>query len=146
MQEEAGQTRGFGERNAAKNEQVLTDGAGTQTGQNYNQSCNKKTRIARYLGESAGWGGAASYCGVNASNQSRERTFRGAAMNNGALCPAKCLQHHPAAAALQPPVSASLGTRGVFPVGPLEHLGDHELGDGSQGVQQLALQPGLHDQ
>lgn len=27
-----------------------------------------------------------------------------------------------------------------------EHLGDHVLGDGSQGVQQLALQPGLHDQ
>lgn len=29
---------------------------------------------------------------------------------------------------------------------PPEHLGDHVLGDGPQGVQQLALQPGLHDQ
>lgn len=33
-----------------------------------------------------------------------------------------------------------------FQSGLPEHLGDHELGDGSQGVQQLALQPGLHDQ
>lgn len=33
-----------------------------------------------------------------------------------------------------------------FQSGLAEHLGDHELGDGSQGVQQLALQPGLHDQ
>lgn len=33
-----------------------------------------------------------------------------------------------------------------FQSGLSEHLGDHELGDGSQGVQQLALQPGLHDQ
>lgn len=33
-----------------------------------------------------------------------------------------------------------------FESGLSEHLGDHVLGDGSQGVQQLALQPGLHDQ
>lgn len=33
-----------------------------------------------------------------------------------------------------------------FGVGLSEHLGDHVLGDGSQGVQQLALQPRLHDQ
>lgn len=33
-----------------------------------------------------------------------------------------------------------------FEPGLPEHLGDHVLGDGSQGVQQLALQPRLHDQ
>lgn len=31
-------------------------------------------------------------------------------------------------------------------LGLSEHLGDHVLGDGSQGVQQFALQPRLHDQ
>lgn len=90
-----------------------------------------------------GW----AYRGGNASKQSRERTFRRQSYDAVELCvlaSASSTLHRAQLSSLR-------GLRLSVPEGHVEpalsqHLGDHVLGDGSQGVQQLALQPGLHDQ